>query len=107
MKFRRRMCGTWQFSGLIAMTVARLGCVAWMIHRDPGGPPADLVFIQAGQALAGLDEGGPGVRDQGGQRDRVRCGAVRCVAAIAGRFPGTGNRHVVEARLRCSTAGAG
>lgn len=66
------------------MTVARLGCVAWMIHRDPGGPPADLVFIQAGQALAGLDEGGPDVRDQGGQRDRVRCGAMRC-----GAVPGT------------------
>jgi hypothetical protein len=54
----------------------------------PGGPGADLVFVEPGQALAGLDaffDGppAPGDFDQGGQRDMA--GAV---AAVEGQFPG-------------------
>jgi hypothetical protein len=54
----------------------------------PGGPAADLVLIQAGQALSGwevlLDRPAkPGGLDQGGQRDRLRGAAV-----VEGQFPG-------------------
>ena len=55
----------------------------------PGRPAADLMLIQAGQALPGLEIflGGPsepGDLDQGGQWDRVRA-----VAAVEGQFPGS------------------
>ena len=48
----------------------------------PGCPAADLVLVQADQALAGLEvlldgPAQPGCLDQGGQRDRV--GAVAAV----------------------------
>src|SRR5271170_2638295 len=54
----------------------------------PGGPAADLVLVQPGDALAGLEvfldgPAEPGDADQGGQRDRVRS-----VAAVEGQFPG-------------------
>ena len=54
----------------------------------PGGPAAQLVLIQAGQALAGLEvlldpPAKPGDLDQGGQRD-----PLRGVAVVEGQFPG-------------------
>jgi hypothetical protein len=54
----------------------------------PGGPAADLVLVQAGQALAGLEilfhgPAAPGDLHQGGQRD-----GVRGIAAVEGQFPG-------------------
>ncbi len=54
----------------------------------PGGPAADLMFIQAGQALAGLEvlldrPAEPGDVDQGDQGDRPWA-----VAAVEGQFPG-------------------
>src|SRR6266545_445316 len=54
----------------------------------PGGPAADLMFIQAGQALAGLEvlldrPAEPGDVDHGGQGDRPWA-----VAAVEGQFPG-------------------
>src|SRR5690606_9407084 len=53
---------------------------------SPGGPAADLVFVQAGQGLGGLEGflGAPaGARDadQFGQRDRAGC-----VAAVVGQL---------------------
>jgi hypothetical protein len=54
----------------------------------PGGPAADLVLVESGQALAGLEvfldgSAAPGGLHQGGQRNRLRC-----VAAVEGKFPG-------------------
>src|ERR1700685_3980721 len=54
----------------------------------PGGPAAQLVLIQAGQALAGLEvlldrPAKPSDLDQGGQRD-----PLRGVAVVEGQFPG-------------------
>jgi hypothetical protein len=54
----------------------------------PRGPAADLVLIQAGQALSGLEilfdgPAEPGDCDQGGQRD-----LLQAVAPVEGQFPG-------------------
>src|SRR5690606_17822063 len=53
---------------------------------SPGGPAADLVFVQAGQGLGGLEgflDAPAGARDadQFGQRDRAGC-----VAAVVGQL---------------------
>jgi hypothetical protein len=69
----------------------------------PGGPAADLVLIQAGQALAGLEvlldrPAKPGDLDQGGQRDRLRG-----VAVVEGQFPGA----PVPADQQAPVSGAG
>jgi hypothetical protein len=54
----------------------------------PGGPAADLVLVEAGEALAGLEvlldgPAEPRDPDEGGQRDRVRA-----VAVLEGQFAG-------------------
>ena len=54
----------------------------------PGGPAPDLVFVQAGQALADLEilldaPSAPGDPDQDGERD-----VPGRVAAVVGQFPG-------------------
>src|SRR5205823_14672998 len=67
----------------------------------PGGPPADLVLVQPGQAFAGLEgllDGPPssGDGDQGAQRDRV--GAVAAeVGQLAGAPVAAGQQPVAAA----------
>src|SRR5215470_3255618 len=71
-----------------AMVRTAAASMARVTRRCQGGPAADLMLVQAGEAVAGLEvfldgPAEPGGLDQGGQRDRVRR-----VAAVGGQFPG-------------------
>ncbi len=70
----------------------------------PGGPAADLVLVQAGQAISGLDvlldgPAQPGDRDQRGQGDRARAPAT-----VKGQFAGTAVAVIAKVLARACEA---
>ena len=67
--------------------------MARVVQPVPGGPVADLVLVEPGQALAGVEPlldrpAEPGDLDQGGQRDVL--GRVAAVVALSSRVAGCG-----------------